>query len=119
MLSDNPSTDIEKRRRFLKALSDINFSVNHVNFCKRVTVKTPRFIPKFLYRFFDKNFGKEGIVVFVEVDEIFQRLAYDVVFEVGPNSTYGHYFEEELEFNLPDMLTAEEKKILGLDKFKK
>ncbi len=67
----------------------------------------------------DKNFGKEGIVVFLEVDEIFQKMAYDVVFEVGPNCTCGHYFEEDLEFSLPDMLSEKEKKILGLDKFKK
>jgi len=120
MLNDNPRTDIEKRQRFLTALDDIKFSINHPNFGKRAIVKKPWYLPKFLIRWFDKNIGKEGVVLFIETCPIFKKLSYDLVFQDGVKIIgFGSYFEDDLEFLPLPLLTEKEKIMLGLDKFKK
>lgn len=118
MYTDDSSDEIERVKRSLQALNDINFSVNHPNFAKRVILKKPQYVPLWLCRLFNQNFGKEGVVIFVEIDEIFKVLAYDVVFDAGPNCTMGRYFEPSLDFHLPDMLTEKERQIPGLDALK-
>lgn len=120
MYTNDPKTDIEKRQRFLKALDDLRFSTNHPNFGRRAKVKKPWYLPKILIRWFDKNIGKEGTVLFVEICPVFKKLSYDLVFEDGTEiHGFGSYFEDDLEFLPLPLLTEKERKMLGLDKFKK
>ena len=117
MFEKDPQTPVEKRERFLAGLAKVKFSQNHSRIYSRVLVKKPRFLPRWLYSWVDKNYGKEGIVTFVEICECSKVPMYTVLFENGDDYEYGHYFDRHLDFQSPKMLTEREKKMLRLDKF--
>jgi hypothetical protein len=113
MLKD-PVTKEERRERFIKGGEECRFSMNHPRFGKKVKIKPPRFVPKWLYPYFHKHIGEEGVVLWVEVGMYSKKVLFTVIFEDLPNSPMGYYFDDQLDFDNVSESGGSENSQLGI-----